>query len=140
MTSGATDAAAACAQSGSDVVAHFTSADDVRARVSHRWVRCDGGQLTLAHDEAGIDVTADGHWYTLVRDASGSLSRGSGFDYEGTYEILDTSSFNGPGSFQVTWWSQTGQLGSHLAFVSNPTKMRAEIDSPSSPPTYAQAD
>jgi hypothetical protein len=67
-------------------------------------------------DQVGIEFTPGGHWFTLFRDASGKIVRGSGPDYEGKYYIIDTPiSVTGIPDPKV---EITGALGIRLATVS----------------------
>jgi Ca2+-binding RTX toxin-like protein len=55
--------------------------------------------LNSPADTKGLELEA-ARAYFLV-DASGTLSRGSGWDYERDVQIIDTSAMNGAGSYQI---------------------------------------
>lgn len=116
--------AAQCGDPGSNLVDHFASSSDLQARLVGVWVRCDGPAISPAQDEAGIAVRPDGTWSALRQKSDGSLVWGSGFDYEGSWEIVDTSAMNGAGVFQVTWHRTQSFLPTLVAFTESPVKVR----------------
>lgn len=76
----------------------YTSIADVSARIAGRWRICSGGIGSPA-DTRGLELAAGKAWFLV--DAGGSLARGNGWDYERTVKIIDTTSMNGPGSYQI---------------------------------------
>ena len=100
------------------------SAEALRARLLGQWYACNttsssGFRLGPA-DAVGIEFAADGNWYFL-KAAVGGLVRGTGFGDAGTYDIIDTSSMNGPGSFQINLNLNSGGTDIlHPAFAEAP--------------------
>lgn len=100
----ASDAAAAraqlCASSPSGVRATPTREDFVAAMLG-AWVSC-GATSVFGTSEAGLELTEDGRWAKLVASPGApELTRAKGWNDTGTWTVLDTSSFNGPGVFQL---------------------------------------
>lgn len=89
--------AGVCGSSGA--ARAFASTADVASALAGRWSLCSG-KMNAPSDAVGIEFTGDRAWF-LVDDGAGNLARGVGFDYEAKFEVLDTSSMNGPGSYQV---------------------------------------
>lgn len=90
------------------------------------WVLCSA-ESPLGPDagESGILLDADGTWFMLFQDESGVLLPASGFDREGTWDVIDTASFNGPGSFQLNLSIfGRGTVISHPEFTAQPVTMR----------------
>jgi hypothetical protein len=81
-----------------------TSVEQVAGLLVGTWIRCDGAPMfgDGSAGEVGVDVVGD-RFYRLYRAADGSLIRAEGVDQEGTLTILDTTSTNGPGSYQTNW-------------------------------------
>lgn len=82
----------------------LTSVDQVAGLIAGTWIRCDGPPLfgDGSPGEVGVDVVG-GRFYRLYSADDGSLIRAEGVDQEGTLAILDTTSMNGPGSYQSNW-------------------------------------
>lgn len=82
----------------------LTSVDQVAGLIAGTWIRCDGPPMfgDGSQGEVGVDVVG-GRFYRLYRADDGSLIRAEGVDQEGTLAILDTTSMNGPGSYQTNW-------------------------------------
>jgi hypothetical protein len=59
----------------------------------------------------------------LLQGPSSAVVSGSRFDHEGTFRIIDTSSMNGPGVYQVNLDSARGSFSVRLAFSDSPRKM-----------------
>lgn len=88
--------AAACAISGAPHA--YTSPADVAARIAGKWAVCSGG-ISGPADTRGLEIAGADAWFLI--DASGSLGRGPGWDYERDVAIIDATSMNGPGSYQI---------------------------------------
>lgn len=66
------------------------------------WTLCgDASALGDPTGEVGLEITADGHLYRLVRNADGTIIRGVGSGQEFSWTVTDTTAMNGPGSYQV---------------------------------------
>ena len=74
----------------------YASVADVASRISGKWSVCAGG-ITSPADTKGIELEA-AHAYFLVGTP---LARGPGWDYERDVAIIDTTSMNGPGFYQL---------------------------------------
>lgn len=91
------------------------------------WTHCAGGSPIGNPDgEAGLEFTADGRFRRLVRGADGAIVPGSGDGQEGTWTVIDTTSMNGPGWYQVSLTVDgRGAYGSSLVFfVTSPMTVR----------------
>lgn len=91
-----TKKASACAISGAPH--SYTSVADVAARIAGRWAVCSGG-INSPQDARGLEIAGADAWFLV--DSSGTLVRGPGWDYERDVAIIDTTSMNGPGSYQI---------------------------------------
>lgn len=80
----------------------LTSVPQVEDLLVAAWVRCNGDSLFSAGaaTDVGLEFT-DGHFYRLYQAADGTLIRAEGADQEGATTVLDNSSMNGPGSYQL---------------------------------------
>ena len=110
--SGACLGAQGCSLDPSGVTSTVSSADELRQRLLGLWYDCQTPMTSLApfgEGAAGIEFAADGHWYFL-RSEDGMLLRETGFGQAGTYDIVDTSSMNGPGHFQLNLNLNTGNF------------------------------
>jgi hypothetical protein len=87
----------ACAISGAPHA--YTSVADVAARIKGKWAVCSGG-ITSPADTKGLEFDGAADAWFLI-DSSGSLVRGPGWDYERDVALVDTTSMNGPGSYQI---------------------------------------
>lgn len=76
----------------------YTSIADVTGRIAGKWEICAGG-ITGPADARGLELTAAQAYYLI--QAGGALSRGAGWDYERTVQVLDVTGMNGPGSYQI---------------------------------------
>lgn len=76
----------------------YTSIADVEARIAGRWQVCTGG-ISSPADTKGLEI-AQRRAYFLVQGASG-LERKASWDYERSVSIIDATSMNGPGSYQI---------------------------------------
>jgi hypothetical protein len=90
---------AGCDVAPSGVTSTVSTADELRQKLLGQWYDCKTPG-TFAPDSDGIEFTADDHYYFL-RLNDGALNRQTGFGQAGTYEIIDTSAYNGPGHFQL---------------------------------------
>lgn len=76
----------------------YTSIADVSTRIAGRWRICSGGIGSPA-DTKGLELAGAKAWFLVA--SGGALVRGFGWDYERSVEVLDTTSMNGPGSYQI---------------------------------------
>lgn len=72
---------------GGSSVPMLVNTNHLRAALAAQWLKCAGSPFATS-DEVGIEFSDDGHWYKLDLDGAGGVKRGSGFDHEGTYELL----------------------------------------------------
>jgi hypothetical protein len=77
-----------------------TSVAEFTRRIIGTWLVCSSPSA-LATSDAGLQITADGHWAKLFRDKAGRLVKGSGLHDGGTWEVLDDSAMNGHPAFQL---------------------------------------
>lgn len=95
-----------------------------RSQLIGRWKLCTTTSV-FGTVEDGLEIAADGRWYKLYADGAGGLKRGSGFDHEGRWTIIDTSAMNGPGSFQLNLdIDGSGTVLTHPQFSQAPRGMR----------------
>jgi hypothetical protein len=76
----------------------YTSIADVEARIGGKWAVCSGG-INGPADTKGLELDGADAWFLV--DASGSLARGAGWDYERDVAIIDATAMNGAGSYQI---------------------------------------
>jgi hypothetical protein len=92
-----------CSEPGDPV--SLSSVDQVARLAVGTWIRCEGppvfGQVAVG--DVGMEVDVDGHFYRVFDAGDGTLLRADGLDQEGTWELIDTSGVNGPGSYQMNW-------------------------------------
>ena len=82
----------------------LTSVAQVEELLAGSRIRC-GGEPAIgptATAEVGFEVV-DGRFYRLYQGSGGTLIRAEGADQEGVVSVIDNSSMNGPGSFQVNY-------------------------------------
>jgi hypothetical protein len=117
-------AEAYCSAFESGVVGITTQAE-LESRLVGRWLYCAGDVVFGRADTAGIRLDMDGTFRFLLHGDDGEVVDGQGFDNMGRYSVLDTSDFNGPGSFQVDL-DLTGIGGNAVfpVFATDPPKMR----------------
>lgn len=99
-----------CSLVPTGVISTITSADEFRSRLLGIWYDCKDpmGLVPFApSNTSGIEFTLTGEWYFLTTEA-GRFHRDTGFGHAGRYTILDTSSLNGPGHFQLNLELNTG--------------------------------
>jgi hypothetical protein len=94
--------AAACGQpeQGEQGEQSFASQAEFEQAISGRWSLCSKQSTFCTSDEQGLEIAPDHRWYKLYAE-NGQLVRGQGFDHQGTWDVIDTSSFNGPGVYQL---------------------------------------
>ena len=95
------DAARAACVIGSTLF-DTTSMTTMQSSLQGVWIAC-AGDPALPPSVAGLEIASDGKWYHLYADSDGKLYRGLGWGRRGSYELLDTSSMNGPGHYQVNF-------------------------------------
>lgn len=103
-----------------------TTNAETEAFISKRWYACpDGdGKKNLFQLMDGIELTADGKWFHLAKNASGNLEPRGGIDHEGTWEVS-----TGVGSSPNTLYFDPGTGGRapiFVAFETGPERMRVE--------------
>ncbi len=88
--------APACAPDG---IRHaFTSIADVAAQLQGRWLLCSGG----INEPAGtVGIEFAGSTAYFLQRQGGAVVRVATSDFTRTVQILDTSSMNGPGAYQI---------------------------------------
>lgn len=72
------------------------------------WLLCDEPSFFGTSDEIGLIIAADGHWAKLASDGSGHTVEMDGPANHGTWVLIDTSSMNGPGHFQINFTGLDG--------------------------------
>jgi hypothetical protein len=77
-----------------------TSLADFKTRMTHTWLVCSSPSV-FGTTDAGLQITADGHWSKLVRNSAGHLVHATGLRDSGTWEALDDSAMNGRPVFQI---------------------------------------
>jgi hypothetical protein len=117
-----------CSLPESSIRKLFASQDELKKQIAGQWLSCGNKGwwgIEGTKEPIGAEFTLDGHWFALIRDDSGAIVRGRGFDYEGTVEIIDTSQMNGPGHYQVNVnYAGGGMMPVHPVFSDTPRKMR----------------
>jgi hypothetical protein len=68
--------------------------------MTRTWLVCSEPSV-FGTTDAGLQITADGHWAKLVRDTAGHLVKATGLRDSGTWEALDDSAMNGRPVFQI---------------------------------------
>jgi hypothetical protein len=78
-------------------------------------------------DEVGMQIGSDGRWSKLSRNPAGQLTPMVGWGNEGTWDVIDTSTMNPPGLFQLDLHIDgSGTVITLPVFSSGPTKMRLD--------------
>jgi hypothetical protein len=77
-----------------------TSLQDFVNHVIGTWLVCSEPSV-FGTDDAGLQISADGHWAKLFRDAAGHLVAGVGSQQRGSWEAVDDSAMNGRPMFQI---------------------------------------
>lgn len=108
-------------------IAHFNSEQSFTSALLGVWTQCGTETAFCNSDQAGIEIAEQGRWYKLYADADGRLWRGRGWDRRGTWAIIDTSDFNGPGSYQLNLMIDgSGTIISHPVITSDGFTMRID--------------
>jgi hypothetical protein len=103
----------------------LTSVIQVQDLLVGPWTRCGlGSAIGVADGEAGLEFAADGRFRRLVRLADGTVVPGSD-GQEGTWIVRDTTTMNGPGSYQVDLAVDgQGTFVTMPAFLGSPVSVR----------------
>jgi len=120
MQPGERPEAALCTPPG-DVITTNTQAE-LEQHLIGAWLHCSGFMI-FGVDHDGFEFADDGKWYFLKAAADGSLVRQKGFDGGGDWSVLDTSHFNGPGTFQVNLDTPSGSNAIFPTFQENPSSL-----------------
>lgn len=120
--------APACAQQPTGIAATVGSAAELQHRLLGAWYDCkSSSSAPFGGDAAGIEFTNDGSWFFLQLADGGFLERDSSFGRAGTYHIIDTSTMNGPGHFQLDLERNTGgRYVVHWSLARDPQLLRIE--------------
>jgi hypothetical protein len=90
-----------------------------RGLLTGRWERC-GRALTSDDSEVGLEITADGRWNVLVRDADGATVPSTSPFAKGKVNVMTYDPSDGHASFGVTFESDLGpMLGLTPLFTDN---------------------
>jgi hypothetical protein len=84
-----------------------TTLAEFKSRITRTWLLCSAPSV-FASNDAGLQITSDGHWSKLVRDKAGRLVTGSGLHDGGTWQALDDSAMNGRPVFQLNLMTGNG--------------------------------
>jgi hypothetical protein len=119
-------------QHAAERVEDATSRGRVLAGLPGLWKLCGGTTPFWQSSESGLELGADGRWFKLYADASGSLWRALSWGERGTWEVLeDTGQLNlyayGSGTYivnpvrlssdgQQLELNSTGQIGEYARF------------------------
>ena len=95
--------------------------DLFRGKIVGQWMLC-GTTSIFGTGEAGLEIAGDGTWYKLVGNA-GAATRATEPTEHGTWEVIDTSSMNSPGWFQLNLDNSIGTVIVSPRFTSSPVKM-----------------
>ncbi|MCA9523818.1 MAG: hypothetical protein KC609_22770, partial [Myxococcales bacterium] len=82
--------AALCSDPGS-LVTKVLTYDEVKTRLIRKWLLCSPVSVFSTSDEAGFELKGDGTYAKLLVSSDGQLVAGTGFENEGTWELLDTT-------------------------------------------------
>ena len=74
---------------------------DFQTAVFGDWGLCKSPSVFGTTDEVGLEITPDQRWHKLMPSGGLAVTLGTGWGYEGSWEIIDTSMMNGPGVFQL---------------------------------------
>ena len=120
---------AVCAQAEQGQRDDIASEEEFRAEIVGVWTLCGDESVFCSAKqgeplERGLEIEAGGRWYKLYEEG-GQLVRGQGFGRQGTWEVIDTSVMNGPGSYQLNLnIDGGGGVIVHPAIAIGPRKMR----------------
>lgn len=74
----------------------WSTGDELEQLIVGRWVQCSQETVVVVARSQGLDITADGLYFLLFDDGQGGLTRRSGFENEGTWNVsgpTDTQPF-----------------------------------------------
>lgn len=94
------DAAEACSQSPQGRRAAASEAG-FRQMLVGNWLLCSAPSVFGTTGEVGLAIYEDFRWTKLTRGDDGQIHALGGWDREGSWESIDTSSMNGPGTYQL---------------------------------------
>jgi len=94
------DATEACLQSPQGRRAAASEAE-FREMMAGNWLLCTTPSVFGTTIEVGLAIYEDFRWAKLTRGEDGQIRAMSGWDQEGRWESIDTSSMNGPGTYQL---------------------------------------
>ena len=103
-------------------VAVFPSVDVIRAAVTGVWTLC-GGSSAFGSSESGVEFRSDATWFKLYPSPGGTLTRGTGPNDHGAWDI---SGMGTPGSFGLVAPATTLSYGFNAAMTSYPRKLELE--------------
>lgn len=99
---------------------------DFRALLLGQWYLCDDTSVFGTTDDVGLEFMEDGTWHKLVPDAEGNIAPAQSWEQSGTWSVVDTSLFNGPGVFQLNIQSIDGTMSLFPQFAEAPAVMRLD--------------
>jgi hypothetical protein len=134
--SGAGLAQAACTNPTHGPAASYGTPAELTALLARKWFTCDHGTPSFfqgANATDGIEFAADGHWYRLSKNASGSVERLNGLDNEGTWRVFRqdgtffTPADTTPGVYPYVYVEgSSSELPTAMGFEENPSRLRTE--------------
>lgn len=104
----------------------LTSLTQVQDLLVGSWTRCgEGSAIGNPDGEAGLEFISDGSFRRLVRSADGTVVPGSGIGDHGTWTVIDTTSINGPDSYQLdVTVDGSGRYITAPVFLASPMSVR----------------
>ncbi len=105
----------------------LTSVSQVEGLLEGTWLVCSESSPfgPLAFGEVGITLTADGRFFRVYESSQGVLISASGSLQEGTWEVIDTTAMNEPGSYQVDLrLLDAGTFPGHVVVLQQPPHLR----------------
>jgi hypothetical protein len=103
------------------------SESDLMTALARRWLYCEGDFPIggPSSQQVGVEVTPDGNWFVLTLSPSNTIVRLSGFDFQGTIQIIDNSAANnGQAAWQVNYLHSDGSFFDELTtFQDQPSRM-----------------
>ena len=105
----------------------LTSVGQVEQLLAGTWLTCNESSPfgPRAFGEVGIMLTPDGRFARVYEDSEGVLLSANGPGQEGTWVVFDTTTMNGPGSYQVDLnLLDVGTVIGHAVFLQQPTHFR----------------
>jgi hypothetical protein len=104
----------------------FATQSDFDAAISGRWFLCGVPSMFGTSNEIGLEITADQRWRKLCGSLEAPKSC-TGWGIAGSWESLDESYMNGPGSFQLNLMLDGGgTFTTTLKISSNGSHMRID--------------